>query len=232
MAKRSFGIALAVAAMALPSAPALAAVSIDVSTGKPGQGSNSNRDINWLVSGGAVQGGPEQAYIPTLVFSTWAGGASNPATADGARWITPTSNGRESLPVGTYTYTTAFELPDITQLVDLMLSGTFWADNRVQSISINGITTAYASTYPGNAFGDPGATFALTNGFRTGTNNLTVNVRNAGTAANATGFRLAAFVTASAVPEPGTWMLMLLGFGAIGFSMRYRAKPQQLALRG
>jgi hypothetical protein len=27
---------------------------------------------------------------------------------------------------------------------------------------------------------------------------------------------------APAVPEPGTWMLMLLGFGAIGFAMRRR----------
>ena len=30
----------------------------------------------------------------------------------------------------------------------------------------------------------------------------------------------------SAIPEPGTWMLMLLGFAAIGFSMRSRAKTQ------
>lgn len=34
------------------------------------------------------------------------------------------------------------------------------------------------------------------------------------------------FVSLSAVPEPGTWMLMLLGFGAIGFSMRSRKKDQ------
>ena len=25
-----------------------------------------------------------------------------------------------------------------------------------------------------------------------------------------------------AVPEPGTWLMMILGFGAIGFSMRSR----------
>jgi hypothetical protein len=29
----------------------------------------------------------------------------------------------------------------------------------------------------------------------------------------------------AAVPEPGTWAMMLLGFGAIGYSMRRRRKP-------
>ena len=33
-------------------------------------------------------------------------------------------------------------------------------------------------------------------------------------------------VMIAAIPEPGTWMLMLLGFGAIGFAMRSRAKTQ------
>ena len=30
---------------------------------------------------------------------------------------------------------------------------------------------------------------------------------------------------AAAVPEPGTWAMMLLGFGAVGFSMRRRRRP-------
>jgi hypothetical protein len=34
--------------------------------------------------------------------------------------------------------------------------------------------------------------------------------------------------TVNGVPEPGTWMMMLLGFGAIGVSMRYR-RPRTLA---
>lgn len=36
------------------------------------------------------------------------------------------------------------------------------------------------------------------------------------------------FAAVSAVPEPGTWAMMLLGFGAVGFSMR-RRRPALLA---
>nr|WP_314446864.1 FxDxF family PEP-CTERM protein [uncultured Sphingomonas sp.] len=32
------------------------------------------------------------------------------------------------------------------------------------------------------------------------------------------------FTPVAAIPEPGTWALMLLGFGAIGFSMRHRRR--------
>jgi hypothetical protein len=35
--------------------------------------------------------------------------------------------------------------------------------------------------------------------------------------------RLDGFAAASAVPEPATWAMMLIGFGAVGFSMRRRS---------
>jgi hypothetical protein len=48
--------------------------------------------------------------------------------------------------------------------------------------------------------------------------NLTLNCCDVATA-----FRTS---MAGAVPEPGTWLLMILGFGAIGASMRRSKKPQ------
>ena len=33
-------------------------------------------------------------------------------------------------------------------------------------------------------------------------------------------------VTINAVPEPGTWAMMLIGFGAVGFALRRRRTPQ------
>jgi hypothetical protein len=55
-----------------------------------------------------------------------------------------------------------------------------------------------------------------------GTYTLTINGENRSTGS------LGGTVTINAVPEPGTWAMMLLGFGAAGFAMRRRrnALPQ------
>jgi hypothetical protein len=51
-------------------------------------------------------------------------------------------------------------------------------------------------------------------------NNVLIVSGNAGSNAAFSG--TISFAQAAAVPEPGTWALMLLGFGAVGFSMRRR----------
>ena len=55
-----------------------------------------------------------------------------------------------------------------------------------------------------------------------GTYTLTINGNNSSTGS------LGGTVTINAVPEPGTWAMMLLGFGAAGYAMRRRrtALPQ------
>lgn len=69
--------------------------------------------------------------------------------------------------------------------------------------------------------GDPDDTF-ISNLISVGAGTYTLNIegtpgRSAGSISGTVAFNAVA-----AVPEPGTWALMLLGFGAIGFSMRRR----------
>jgi hypothetical protein len=69
---------------------------------------------------------------------------------------------------------------------------------------------------------DPNETRALTN-FNIGAGTFTLNLLgNPGTSSGSFGGSVAFTAVAAAVPEPGTWAMMLVGFGAIGFSMRRR----------
>jgi len=81
-------------------------------------------------------------------------------------------------------------------------------------------------TYGGSAGSSTGSTFAL---------NLSANLAantwyrfvysaNMATAGNVSG--TASFYTQSAVPEPATWGLMLLGFGGMGLALRRRRRPR------
>ena len=58
-----------------------------------------------------------------------------------------------------------------------------------------------------------GAGFAYDTNYTTGTNSSIQ-------ANNAAGFATAGGAVSPAVPEPATWAIMTLGFGAMGFAMR------------
>ena len=76
--------------------------------------------------------------------------------------------------------------------------------------------------------GDPNETRALNN-FAVGAGTFTLNIQGTpGTQNGAFGGNVA-FVSTSAVPEPTTWAMMLVGFGAVGYSMR-RSRNSQTAL--
>lgn len=56
-------------------------------------------------------------------------------------------------------------------------------------------------------------------------NNLTVNY-TAGSNSSFGGTLTFTPAVAGAVPEPGTWMMMILGFAAVGFAMRKQKAPE------
>jgi len=214
--KNALMLALSLAAVTLPATNASAATTVSVNTGVTN---------NWSFSPTLV-GGYLTAVIPTTVHPNWVGDNNN-SGAGGAKWITQVSPGPTNVAPGDTYYQTVFQISNIAQLSQLALAGTFWADNSVVQIFLNNnVITGSGGTFNGSgtAFGTTTASF-----FREGANTLTFRVRNDGPAATQPNSNPAGLLVSgvfSAVPEPGTWMLMMLGLGAVGFSMRRRHKTQ------
>jgi hypothetical protein len=56
-----------------------------------------------------------------------------------------------------------------------------------------------------------------------GTYTLVINGNNSGTGS------LGGTITIQSLPEPGTWAMMILGFGAVGFALRRKRRPALLS---
>lgn len=225
--KTSTVIALALASVTLPSTVNAATV-VNASTGQPGLSNGAAKgqiDPKWLING-------NPALTASLINGGWSGANTNPAltngNADGARWITPGLPGTGNVAGGTVAYTTMFTLSNIVNVSTARLNGKFWADNRVTSIILNGVTIftngSGASQFAPLAFG----TLLNAGGgkFVSGSNTLIFNLQNdGGTGTNPAGLKAQLEVMA-AIPEPATWLLMLMGFGFVGFQMRRRQNTQ------
>ena len=66
--------------------------------------------------------------------------------------------------------------------------------------------------------------------FQPGTFILSSNGLGVGPGGTPAGTLTISSVATGAVPEPGTWMLMILGFGAMGAAMRRKTAPAKVAV--
>ena len=95
------------------------------------------------------------------------------------------------------------------------------ADLDFTSIDFNGESFAVGAT------GIVDFRFLQNASVMSGTQNLTVNGISRGNGSYA---GTIAFAAASAVPEPATWAFMIVGFGAVGASMRSARRKQKVTV--
>lgn len=122
---------------------------------------------------------------------------------------------------GAFMSTFNFLTPEGFNLANATISNSALGGNNIDftSVLLNG--TAFTLSPTGTFEMGTLAAISLMAGAN---NTLTVNGTNTGNSAFA---GTLTFAAQSAVPEPGTWAMMLLGFGAVGFSMR-RKRPSLL----
>ena len=156
--------------------------------------------------------GPNTARVETDVngypSGFWMGDSTTSA------WIGPVGNADLSGSPGDYDYKISFGIFGLDPL-SASIMGRWATDDNGIDILINGKSTHQVS----GSF-SVFSSFAITSGFVSGQNTLDFIVHNI---SGPTGLRVEMSGTADAlgaVPEPATWAIMLLGFGALGVALR------------
>jgi hypothetical protein len=130
---------------------------------------------------------------------------------------------------GTYDYSTSFVVSGPVSSSVGELKGQFAADNEVASIALNGVKIYTGPTDGSSQFSGWTSFFDIGN-FKTGTNTIVFDVVNyAQNGGNPSGLDVQ--FLSSAVPEPSTWAMMLLGFAGLGFAGYRRARAHSDVLR-
>lgn len=110
------------------------------------------------------------------------------------------------------------------------ITGTFNGSAITGLAALFGANNLYYLTGPffvdGNGLGFTTAADVSANLFVTNDTSYRVNTMGAGLLTG--GVTAKSSAVAAAVPEPATWAMMLLGFGAVGFGMRRRSRTLAL----
>lgn len=158
-----------------------------------------------IFSSAPLYPGPDAVVVDTQVspVDNW---ISSGVTS---KWISIRADAATHNPEGAYIYRTTFDLTGF-DFASVILTGRFAPDD-VGSILLNNV-----ATHVGVCCYYQWASFTISSGFVTGMNTLDFVADNSG--GGPTGIRvdLAGTGNISAVPEPGSWMLLIIGGGTLG----------------
>jgi hypothetical protein len=158
-------------------------------------------DSHWSLTVNPDSGSPN-AFVASPIPNTYVPNTST------AQWIGPGEDQTANYAIGDYTYQQTFDLTNFDPTT-ASITGQFSSDNDTVDVLINGVSTGITSTFGG--FGAFNA-FDITGGFITGLNTIDFVVDNGG---GPTALIVDDAVgTATAVPEPSTYVLLGLGLGA------------------
>lgn len=202
-------ILTSVAAATLISSPAMAAITIG----------NTGVDTNWKVgflgdttiaptdAQASSSATLKNAVVVTTAVSNWI------ASDSVSKWVSSANNAQSN--PGYYAYSNTFTAGAFD-----ILAFDYAVDDKIERVLLNGVEVAGALSGSYRSFSS-----ASVSGFQAGSNTLTFlisnNVPGLNANVNPSGFRFSTS-TLGAVPEPATWLTMILGFGVIGATMRRR----------
>ena len=168
-------------------------------------------DGNYTLIAGSIPGVTTGAPAQTYYNGAYA------AENSGSRWIS--YSGSPFSGAGTVSVTTTFDLTGY-KANTASLSGLWGVDNDGE-IFLNGVSTGITLLGSNTSSFNILHNFSIGAGFVAGINTLTVAVLDSGNPAAVRFDGLS--LTADAVPEPASWMMLIAGFGLVGAASRRRS---------
>ncbi|MEG8039374.1 PEPxxWA-CTERM sorting domain-containing protein [Sphingomonas sp. LR60] len=137
-----------------------------------------------------------------------------------SKWVSTSANAASS--PGWFSYSNTF-----SAAADDVLNFDFAADDKLSRVLLNGVEVGATLSNSYRSFSS-----GSVSGLAAGLNTLTFVISNNSPGQNAninpSGFRFQTASTA-AVPEPATWMMLMAGFGVIGYTARSRRRSGNYA---